>query len=93
MAAERWRRAHGGALPESAEALVPDWLDAVPLDAELGGPLRLGWRLDDPSALRSLSIRLEGLAAELVPAGSRRGGRLLFPIPAEAGQGAGFLGI
>jgi hypothetical protein len=41
VAAERWRRAHGGALPESADALVPDWLDAVPLDAELGAPLRL----------------------------------------------------
>lgn len=41
VAAERWRRAHDGALPESADALVPDWLDAVPLDAELGGPLRL----------------------------------------------------
>lgn len=41
VAAERWRRAHDGALPESAEALVPEFLDAVPLDAELGGPLRL----------------------------------------------------
>ncbi|MBP5786942.1 MAG: hypothetical protein J6Y19_03910, partial [Kiritimatiellae bacterium] len=29
-----------GALPESADALVPDWLDAVPPDAELGAPLR-----------------------------------------------------
>ena len=41
VAAERWRRAHGGALAESAEVLVPEFLDAVPLDAELGGPLRL----------------------------------------------------
>lgn len=41
VAVERWRRAHGGALPESLEVLVPDWLDAVPSDGELGAPLHL----------------------------------------------------
>jgi hypothetical protein len=39
-AVERWRLAHGGALPESLEALVPAFLSSVPEDPMDGRPLK-----------------------------------------------------
>ena len=42
IAAEKWRRAHGGKNPPSLDALVPDYLAAVPSDPwdKAGGPLK-----------------------------------------------------
>jgi hypothetical protein len=40
LAIERWRRAHGGALPPSVEALVPDYLREIPRDPFTGAALR-----------------------------------------------------
>jgi hypothetical protein len=40
LAAERYRRAHGGDAPVSLDALVPDYLAAVPQDPFSGQPLR-----------------------------------------------------
>lgn len=40
LGAERWRRAHGGAVPPSLQALVPDYLQSVPQDPFDGHPLR-----------------------------------------------------
>ena len=39
VAVERYRRAHGGALPPSLDALVPEYLPAVPRAARTGAPL------------------------------------------------------
>lgn len=39
-AVERWRLAHGGALPESLDALVPAYLASVPEDPMDGRPLK-----------------------------------------------------
>jgi hypothetical protein len=39
LAAERFRRAHGGALPASLDALVPEFLAAVPIDPYTEKPL------------------------------------------------------
>lgn len=39
-AVERWRLAHGGALPESLDALVPAFLASVPEDPMDGKPLK-----------------------------------------------------
>jgi len=46
IAIERWRLEHG-ATPPSVEALVPRWLDAVPIDPWSGEPL--GLALVDPA--------------------------------------------
>lgn len=40
LAAERWRRAHGGAAPPSLGALVPAYIQSVPQDPFNGEPLR-----------------------------------------------------
>ena len=40
IAIERWRSAHGGALPESLNDLVPAFLPAIPADPFDGKPLR-----------------------------------------------------
>ena len=40
MAVERWRLAHGDALPPALEALVPQFLAAVPIDLMDGKPLK-----------------------------------------------------
>lgn len=40
MAVERWRSAHGDALPPALEALVPQYLAAVPIDLMDGKPLK-----------------------------------------------------
>jgi hypothetical protein len=40
MALECWKARHGGALPPTLDALVPEYLDAVPLDPYDGKPLR-----------------------------------------------------
>lgn len=39
LAVERFRRDHGGALPRSLQALVPDYIGTVPLDPASGKPL------------------------------------------------------
>ena len=57
LAVERYRRAHGG-LPESLEALVPEWLEAVPVD-ELdpeGSPLRYRQWADGTYAVYSVGM-------------------------------------
>ena len=42
LAAEKWRRAHGGANPPTLDALVPDYLAAVPTDpwSKSGEPIK-----------------------------------------------------
>ncbi len=40
LAVERWRRAHGGAVPPNLQALVPSVLASVPMDPFNGQPLR-----------------------------------------------------
>ena len=42
LAAERWRRAHGGKNPPTLDALVPEYLAAVPKDPwdKAGGPIK-----------------------------------------------------
>jgi hypothetical protein len=40
VAVERYRRSHGGALPPSLDALVPAFLDRVPVDPYSGAPVR-----------------------------------------------------
>ena len=40
VAIERFKRAHGGALPPSLDALVPDYLDTIPEDPFDGQILR-----------------------------------------------------
>ena len=42
IAAEKWRRAHGGENPPALDALVPDYLAAVPKDpwSKSGGPIK-----------------------------------------------------
>ncbi len=42
IAAEKWRRAHGGKIPPTLDALVPDYLSAVPRDPwdKAGGPIK-----------------------------------------------------
>lgn len=44
IAVERYRVAHGN-LPETLDALVPDYLDSIPIDAFDGNPLR--YRVND----------------------------------------------
>jgi hypothetical protein len=39
IAIERYRLAHGRELPETLDALVPQWLDAMPVDPYTGRPL------------------------------------------------------
>ena len=39
-AVERYRDAHGGALPETLDALVPAVLDRVPIDPFTGAPVK-----------------------------------------------------
>ena len=41
MAALLWRRDYDGRLPESLDALVPEYLDALPRDSRTGGPFTL----------------------------------------------------
>ena len=40
VAVERYRRRHGGALPPSLDALVPAFLDRVPVDPYSGAPVK-----------------------------------------------------
>jgi hypothetical protein len=40
LAAERYRREHAGAVPQSLDALVPRYLNRVPLDPFSGDPIR-----------------------------------------------------
>ena len=42
LASEKWRRAHGGENPQTLEALVPDYLAAVPRDpwSKSGEPIK-----------------------------------------------------
>jgi hypothetical protein len=40
IAVERYRRSHGGALPPSLDALVPAFLDRVPVDPYSGAPVK-----------------------------------------------------
>ena len=41
MAVERYRVAHGN-LPETADALVPEFIESVPIDPYSGEPIRYG---------------------------------------------------
>ena len=41
MAVERFRAAHGGALPATLDALVPGFIDRVPVDPFSGVPVKL----------------------------------------------------
>lgn len=77
VAVERWRRAHGGALPESLEALVPEYLAEVPRNAWTGEPLAY-----DPGPLEFGEERRDSPTGEkdrLYPARTVPGFRLAWP--------------
>ena len=72
LAVERYRRAHGGAAPDSLDALVPAFMPAVPMDPFSGKPLvykreAAGYllysvdtnRVDDGGALYGIGARTQ----------------------------------
>jgi hypothetical protein len=81
IAVARFRLAHAGALPSSLDALVPDYLAAVPQDPLSGGPMR--YRVG-PGAYTVYSVGMDGdddggdLASELKETTKRGWGRRLI---------------
>ena len=75
-AVERYRAAHGGALPQTLDALVPSFLDRVPIDPFTGAPIRwktspasytiysIGSDFEDDGGRTSLPAWKPGLSSE-----------------------------
>jgi hypothetical protein len=65
LASERYRRSRGR-WPESADALVPAFLDRIPTDPYGGGPIRLG-RVEDGLVVYSVGPDREDDGGRLAP--------------------------
>ena len=80
VAVERYRRAHGGALPPSLDALVPEYLPAVPRAARTGDPLAYEpGPLDIPEETLCALRGPDEAGTRVLPAQTLPGFRLVLP--------------
>lgn len=86
VAVDRYRLDHGGAFPARLDALVPQYMDDVPLDPFDGHPLRLVVR-NDQALIYSIGPDLQDNAGAAFDE-HKKTGDMVFTVKAAANRGA-----